>query len=494
MPNTAKRSALAVSEPTPRSAAVGKPAPQPAQRDAAEPSRPAGAGREAVAEADDLLTCLVFLTHFYERPYSAEVLKAGLPLVETQLTPSQFVRAAARAGLVARVAKRPLKAVADVLLPVVVILQDDQVAVLVQRKANGRAVVMLPEAGGGVQEMRQTQLEQLHGGYVIYIRPAFEREAHHGDEALSRRSNWFWGALLNNWWIYGQVILAAVIINVFALASPLFIMTVYDRVVPNYALDTLWVLAIGVIIVFVFDFAIKLLRGYYIDVAGKRADVVMASRLFDHVLDIQMAARPTSTGAFANTLRESETVRDAFTSATLTTIVDLPFLFLFIAVIWIIGGDIALVPLVTVPLVLIVGVLTQFPLNAVVRNAFRESQAKHGVLVETVGGLETVKSVGAENRMRHKWETYVGLAAQSSQRARMLSLTVLNLATTAQQISLVGVVVYGVILIGEGALSVGALIACVILNGRAVGALAQVAQLLVRVNHARASLRADPIS
>ncbi len=260
--------------------------------------------------------------------------------------------------------------------------------------------------------------------------------------------------------------------------------------VPNNALDTLWVLAIGAAIVVSFDFAVRSLRGYYIDVAGKRADVVLASRIFDQVLDIQMAARPASAGAFANTLREFETVRDVFTSATLATLVDLPFLFFFIGVIWLIGGPLALVPAATVPAVLMVGVMTQIPLNSVIRSAFRENEAKHGVLFETLGGLETIKSVGAEGRMRYKWETNVGLAAKSSLRARLLSVTALNFAAAAQQLSLIAIVFFGVLLIGDGALSVGALIACVILNGRAVGMLAQVAQLLIRVNQARTSLKA----
>ena len=444
----------------------------------------------ADAAVDPLLSCLEFLTRHYDRPYSAEVLKAGLPLEGGQLTASLFVRAASRAGLLARVAKRPLKALTNVLLPAVLILKEGEACVLLELRERGRAVVMLPEAGGGAQEIATRELSAMSAGYVIFARPIYHAEDAHEARSSGASRRWFWGPLLENWWVYGQVVLAAALINTFALASPLFIMTVYDRVVPNNALDTLWVLAIGAAIVVSFDFAVRSLRGYYIDVAGKRADVVLASRIFDQVLDIQMAARPASAGAFANTLREFETVRDVFTSATLATLVDLPFLFFFIGVIWLIGGPLALVPAATVPAVLMVGVMTQIPLNSVIRSAFRENEAKHGVLFETLGGLETIKSVGAEGRMRYKWETNVGLAAKSSLRARLLSVTALNFAAAAQQLSLIAIVFFGVLLIGDGALSVGALIACVILNGRAVGMLAQVAQLLIRVNQARTSLKA----
>ena len=198
--------------------------------------------------------------------------------------------------------------------------------------------------------------------------------------------------MARNWAVYGHVALAAVFVNLVALATPLFIMTVYDRVVPNNVIDTLLVLAIGVGLVYVFEFVVKTLRGYYIDVAGKRADVALAGGIFDHVLDIQMAARPASAGGFANTLREFETVREFFASATMATLVDLPFIALFIAVIWMIGGPIALVPAIAVPVVIIVGLLIQIPLNRVVREGFGQAEAKHGVLFETIGGLETIKS------------------------------------------------------------------------------------------------------
>jgi ATP-binding cassette subfamily C protein LapB len=443
----------------------------------------------AEIHTDPLLACLVFLTEHHQRPYSADVLKAGLPMTTSRLTPSLFVRAAARAGLRARIVKRPLKALTNVVLPAVLILKGDQACVLLEVGPGG-ATVMLPESGGGVQTLDPDALGKTHAGYVIYARPEHDTGADSFASERSQGRGWFWGPLLESWSTYFQVALAAVMINVFALATPLFIMTVYDRVVPNDAIETLWVLAIGATIVFFFEFAVRSLRGYYIDVAGRRADVVMASRIFDRVLDIQMGARPASAGAFANTLREFETVRDFFTSATLATVVDLPFILLFVGVIWLIGGPIAIVPLVAVPLVLFVGIAIQIPMRFVVRDQQRHAEGKNSVLFETLGGLETIKSIGADARLRQKWNSFVDGAARLTVRVRFLSLMAINFTALVQQFAGAGVVVYGVLLISAGELTVGALIAAVILNGRAVGALAQVAQLLVRMNQARTSLAA----
>ena len=451
-------------------------------RDAAIPLVPSGSAEKdapdsspSTGETDDLLACLEFLTRFYQRPYSAAALKAGLPLSGRALTPTLFVRAAERAGLVARAVRRDIDALSNVDLPVVAVLGGDRACVVLERQPDERGrdatfTVMLPEAGGGVQQVAVRDLAARHAGYVLYARPAYHFER--GDDADRREPRaWFWSVVASNWATYAQVGLAAILVNVFALAMPLFTMAVYDRVVPNNALDTLWVLSVGIVVVLGFDFIVKALRGYYIDVAGRRADVVLASRIFDHVLDIQLAARPASAGGFANTLREFETVQDFFTSATVATLIDVPFIALFIAMIWLVGGPLAVVPLAAVPAVLFAGLLIQLPLNRAIRSAFGQAESKHGVLFETIGGLETIKSVGADARMRHLWEISVGRAARSAVAAKTMAQLALNFTAFVAQFASVAILVYGVVLISAGAMSVGGLIACVMLNGRAVGSL-----------------------
>jgi len=468
------------------------PEPEPAAVGDGEPPLAEESLDEALAEGadeDPLLDCLVWLTAHYGSPKSADVLKAGLPFAGARMPASLFVRAAERAGLRARVVRRRLGSINRLVLPAVLILKGARACILADLPDKGAARLVLPETGGGSVAVPLRELEQDYTGYAIYLRPAARIENDIDRSEVPRPSAWFWGTIASNWWSYLQVALAASLINVFALATPLFVMIVYDRVVPNNAVETLWVLATGVVVVFGFDFVLKSLRGYFIDAAGKRADVLLASRVFEQVLAMKMVARPGSSGAFANNLREFETLRDFFTSATLVAVVDLPFVAFFMAVIWLVGGDIVLVQVVAVPLILVVGAALQWPLNRVVHRHMRETEEKHGVLVESISGLETLKALGAEGRMRRRWEDYVGLTANSSMAARVISQGGVNFAGLVAQASYVAVVVYGVYLIGEGLMSVGGLIACVMLSNRALAPLVQVAQLLTRFHRSVSALR-----
>jgi ATP-binding cassette subfamily C protein LapB len=470
---------------------------QPGPRPAGQPQRPAEIApaverswqvpATAADDDDPLLACLVVLTGLLERPTSAEALKAGLPLAEGRLTPALAVRAAERAGLSARLARRPLGRISELTVPCVLLLKDGGACVLVNLLPGERAQVVLPEGGEGMLELALAALAERYAGHALFARPQlrFDRRAEQVEGAAAR--SWFWGTLAQSWPIYAEVCLAAVLINLFALVSPLFIMNVYDRVVPNQAIETLWVLAIGAATVFGFDFVLRNLRGYFVDSAGRIADLKLASRIFEQVMGIRMAARPKSAGAFANNLREFESLRDFFTSATVVTLVDLPFVFLFIAIVWLIGGPLALVPAIAVPIVVGFGLLLQIPLNRIVRRTFQEAAQKHGVLVESINGLETIKSVRAEGRMQRNWEQFVQATARSGMRARLLAGLGVNVSALAQNLVTIGVVIFGVYRIGEGLLTVGGLVACTIITGRAMAPLAQVAGLLTRYHQARAA-------
>lgn len=302
--------------------------------------------------------------------------------------------------------------------------------------------------------------------------------------------HWLFGPLRDNSKIYGQTILAAVVVNLLGLVSSFFIMTVYDRVLPNQAIESLIALTIGVVLAHVFDFALKSLRGYFIDIAGQRLDASVGSTVFDNLMSMRLEARRGSTGALAGLVREFENLRDFFSSATLVAIVDLPFIFLFIAVIAMIGGPIALVPLAGVLGAVAVGVIIQPLIMTRTKQAMAEGHEKQAVLVETLAGLETVKSVDASQLMRNRWRKGVMRQAKVSTVGRFLNQLAVNSAGFAQQFAQVGVVVIGVFLVGSNQITMGALIACVILTGRAMGPLAQVASLLSRLNGAMASYKA----
>ncbi|RAU20104.1 type I secretion system permease/ATPase [Paramagnetospirillum kuznetsovii] len=440
---------------------------------------------------DPLLECLAFLTRHHGRPKSPEVLTAGLPMTGPRIGPDLFIRAAERVGLHARIVKRTLDELPDLILPAVLVMSDESAGVLVSRSNVGQLEVFWPTVGG-VEPIGAEELAPNYSGFAILVRPVHDYHAPSAStvfEAVEGK-DWFWKSIFLSRSIYFQVCLAAVVINLFALAVPIFSMALYDRIIPNGAYDTLWVLSSGVGIVLIFDFIIKTLRGYLIEVAGKRADVTLACRLFDQVLNIKMVARPPSAGGFAGTLREFETLREFFTSATLTTIIDLPFIFLFIAVIGFVSGPVALVLVAVIPLILGYGLLIQIPLNAIIRRHFQEGQDKHGILVETINGLETIKGVGADGRMRNLWEAYVGRSARSSEKARAMSMSAVNFAGFLQQAATVGVMIYGVHLVLTGQLTMGGLIACTTLSGRAIAPLGQFAQLLARLNQSLTSLKA----
>jgi ATP-binding cassette subfamily C protein LapB len=439
---------------------------------------------------DPLLDCLVILTTLQQQPCSAEALRAGLPLVNGRLTPTLFVRAAERAGFSAGVVKRPLARISPMVLPAVLLFQDGQACVLAGLGEGGAAEVMFPETGLGVTRMPLDDLAARYSGYAVFVKPVYRREGRDdGPEPLAAKS-WFWGTVWRQRREYLEVVIAALMVNLFALAVPLFVQNVYNRVVPNahQALETLWALATGAVLVFGFDFLARTMRGYFIDQAGKKADVLVSSALFQQVMGMQLKARPASSGAFVNTLREFETVRDFFTSATLATVIDLPFAIFFIWVIAILGGPLFWVPLLALPVMLLGGILARSFLSGLIQDNFAVMAQKHGILVEAIEGIETVKVLGAEGQFQRKWEDAVGESARSGTKARLISTLAVNFTGLVQHLVTVILIVWGVYMIGDNLLTMGGLIACNILSGRAMAPLAQMATLLTRFQQAKTAL------
>ena len=306
---------------------------------------------------------------------------------------------------------------------------------------------------------------------------------------IAATKHWLLGPLFQNSKVYGQTVLAAFFVNILGLISSFFIMTVYDRVIPNNAMESLAALTIGVIFAHLFDFILKSLRGYFIDVAGQRLDAVVGASVFDNLMAMRLDARKGGVGATAGLVKEFENLRDFFSSATMTALVDLPFIFVFIGAIALIGGPIAIVPLIGVLGALIIALVTQPLILKNTKDAMKEGHYKHAVLIETLSGLETVKSVAAGDLMRARWRTGVLKQARIAMVGRFINQLAVNFSGFAQQGAQVGVVVVGVLMIGEHALSMGGLIASVILTGRAMAPLAQVAGLLGRVAGAMSSYK-----
>ncbi len=430
---------------------------------------------------DPLLEALVAITRLHHQPHSADALIAGLPLDDGKLTPSLFIRAARSAGFNASYTARSLNDINALLLPVVLQLKDDRACILTALNEDNATVVFFDEQER-THEIPRHSLNERYDGHCYLIKPG------HTDSDLS--GNWFWSTITRSRSLYLEVLVASLLINLFALVTPLFIMNVYDRVVPNHAIETLWVLASGVAIVFIFDIAMKSLRGYFIDAASKRADIMLSARTFGRVMDIKMADRPSRVGSFANNLQEFDSFREFFTSTTLIALIDLPFVILFVLLIYFLGGILAVVPLLAIPLILLAGFVLQRPLHAAISESFKEGAAKHAMLIEVLSSLDTIKGARAEGVMQKRWETFNARLAKLGLRSRFLSLSIINIAQFIQQGSTVAVVVLGVYAIMEGSLSVGGLIACTILTGRCLAPMGQVAGILTRYHHSVAAFKA----
>ncbi len=435
------------------------------------------------ADDDPLLGCLGLIARFYQRPISGDALKAGFPADGRPVDPPALIRMAAAAGFSAEVVSRSLDRFNPLLLPAILLLKDGA-CLLTAVDGDVNFELVFAESGGG-RRLSRADLEPLYTGRTIFVQPIARLDQRAEVLAPLPKRSWFWGTLLKYRRQYLDVALASLFINLFAVASSLFVMNVYDRVVPNRALETLWVLAMGVSIVFLFDFLLRTLRGHFLDSAGKKADVLISAHLFRQVMAIRLEKRPASAGSMANTMKEFESLRDFFTSATLTTLIDLPFLFLFVAIIAYIGTWLALVPILAIPLVLAVGFGLQRPLERLTREHQAEASQKHGLLVEAISGLETLKSLGAEGVVQSKWEELVGLTAKTAQKSRLVSTFAVNFTMTVQQLVSVAIIVVGVYMIADGTLTMGALIACNILAGRALAPLGQLSGLLMRYQGAR---------
>ncbi len=461
--------------------AVGKPQPRRRSSDFVSPG--------LVDYEPPVLRCLSLVAGLLGRPVSTVALKAGMPQGSERPPLAACIRAAEQAGLAVRTFHKPqISSISSLIMPCILVLQNDQACVLVNLKGS-HAEVVFPQGGGTGKRLPLTRLQGQYSGYVLLVRPEGKLDQRASELRLVDTREWFWGTIFKFFPIYKHVLLATVMVNILALASPLFIMNVYDRVVPNNAFDTLWALAIGVFIAYLFDFLLRNLRGYFADVAGKNADVIIASKLMQQMTAMRLDHKPESAGTLANNLREFESLREFFSSSTLMALVDMPFIFLFIALISYIAGPLAYAPLVAVPVVVLVGYFLQLPFQRIIEKSFREGAQKNALLVEAITGIETIKTSMAEGQIQKRWEEVVGMNAKSTSRARALSNFSISFSQWSAQLVSVAIIIGGVYLISEGELTLGGLIACNILVGRAMAPLGAVAAMLTRLQQSRMALK-----
>lgn len=365
---------------------------------------------------DPLTSCLGYVAREFGKPFSRNAAVSGLPLRDNRLTPDLVERAAARVGLLARLVKRRIEKVPGLVIPYIVMFEGGDACVVIgQSERAGHLEVVFPSTSPNPQTVAITALENDSSGYLFYVTSEDRPEENTTSRKSDRLSgHWFWsavGQLMPSWL---QVVMAALVINLLALAAPLFVMNVYDRVIPNLAIPTLWVLATGVAGALFCDFLLRMLRAIVLDRTGRRVDMHVAALLFEHAMAVSMAERPGSAGAIANQIREFESVRDFFTSSSIIAATDLLFIGIFVYVLWLIVGPIAYVPLIAVPIVLVVTLFIQIPLGSAVNRTQAHTSKRHSILVESLIGVETIKSVAAEGVMQRRWENAIAGTARAN--------------------------------------------------------------------------------
>jgi len=437
---------------------------------------------------DPLLGCLVVFSKLYNRPVTVDALISGLPVAPGARGPEMFSlerskgmfqRVAARAGFASRLIQRDLEEISGLLLPCILVLKNRDAVILEKvDRQNGRAQVIFPDVADGAEWIDFAKLNESYTGFAFLLKVEFKQESAGRKTLNLRKGHWFWDTLKLSKEAFVSVIVASILINFFVIATPLFTMNVYDRVVPNAAIETLWVLAIGVLLVYGFDMALRFLRTYFLEVSGKKSDVIMSSIIFEQVMNLKMSEWPRSVGAFANNLREFESIRSFFTASTLSTLVDLPFSILLLILVAYIGGPLVVVPVVITILLLLYSYLITKPLRESIEATFEASANKNAHLIESLHSIQTIKALGASSHSQWVWEESSGAIAHKSMRSRLLSNSIAVISQFLMQLNTVCLIIFGVYQISDQLLSLGGLIAVVMLSSRAVAPVGQVATLI----------------
>ena len=444
---------------------------------------------------DSLLESLVLYTRLFHKPFSAESLLSGLPinanltdqvLFSKSSSKSLFSRAAARAGLKTTLIERKIKDILQLQLPVILILSNDNSCILESFSTDKKKAKIIFAGEDALQEWVDVEeLEHEYLGYAFMLKKGFEYENTHNTLDLKDQRHWFWSTLGLSKTLYYDAILASILINLFVLATPLFTMNVYDRVIPNNAQETLLVFTIGIVLVFLIDSVLKFLRSYLLEIAAKKSDVIMSSIIFEKVLDLQMSAHPKSVGSFANNLKSFDTIRGFLTNATLGVLIDFPFAVLFLIVIYYIAGALVFVPIFIMTLIVLYAFIVRKPLQESIESTYEASAKKNGILIESLQNIETIKSQGLSGITQWNWEESTGEIANKSLKSRLLSSSIPNLTGLLVSLNTVLIVVFGVFKIQEFELTMGGLIAAMILSSRAISPMGQIAALITNYEDAK---------
>lgn len=455
---------------------------------------------------DSILDCLAIFCKMNGRPYSKDSLIAGLPVEEGRNTPilfskynsrSLFSRAAAKAGFKTKVLRTKLEKINPLLLPCILLLDNknekDELEACILLGFDDEfkhARITLPEASNVESLVSIEDLEKKYYGFTILLKK--ELEFKENDSALSsiKESHWLWGSVKIVRDVYRDVIIASLLINLFVLSTPLFTMNVYDRVIPNNAKDTLWLLAIGVLVIYIIDIVLKFLRSYFLETAAKKTDIIASSIIFERVLDLKMSSVPNSVGSLANVLKEFESIRGFLTSSTIALLIDIPFIFIFLIAIYFIGGPLVMVPIAIIIIIVIYTYYAKMKLANSIKESYDAGSNKNAVLIESLSSIETIKSLGATGYSQWRWEEATSKIADKSIKSKMISSSITSVTSFLVQLNTVALVIIGTYMIADNNLSMGGLIATIIISSRCIAPMGQVSSLLSTFQHTKTTYEA----
>jgi len=443
---------------------------------------------EAPVQSDPLLVCLALITQLLDSPIPMSTLKTGFALdSKGHIPPAAVPEVATRYGFNAVWTKRRASAFPNYALPVIAPLVDGRVAILRSIK-DGEATVLFAESGMRPHAMPMEEFDALLMEQTLVVKLQPKSSKQQLIPLKTEAFGWFWNTMWRFRRYYYESMVATVVANILTLATVFFTMNVFNRVIPSQAYGSLWTLTVGVAVAMLLEFMMRHLKARLVDEGGKRADLAVNSTLLREIMSVRLDHRPQSIGIFASSMRDFDALREFISSSLFVTIADLPFVLMFLLLIWVIGGPLVIIPAVVIPILIILSLVVQRKLMRAMRENMKQAGEKQSVLVEALLNLEMLKAHNAEGYLQRRWEKSNAAAVQSFMKIRKITLWVTGLTTTLQQMTSVGIIVMGVYLIHDQTLSLGALIACNILAGRAVAPLGQIVQLATRYQQAKTSL------
>ncbi len=416
---------------------------------------------------------------------------------KTSLKPAEALKSAKEFGFKGSILYRELNNISVLTLPCILFLKDNNSCILksieekfVNDKIEKTFTIIISSKEEHIIEISYEELDKEYTGYSLFLTKPIKEDKRTKDAGFLHEKLWFWNVILHYLPIYKHVFFASILINIIAIASSLFAMNVYDRVVPNAAIETLWGLAIGLLIAYICDFILKNIRAYFVDTAGRNADVILSSKLIHRILNVRYQDRAESSGVLASNIREFENLREFFSSGTLVAFIDLPFLLLFLFLIWYIGGAIVAIPLIAIPILICFNLIFERYSARHIEENFKQNMQKNALLVEILNGLEAIKCASAERNIQENWESLVGVSALASSSSKTVNSFISIFSSSLTQIVSLCVIIAGVYKIAAGDMTMGALIGANILVGRAMAPLLQISSMLTRLQQSKLTLKA----